>query len=123
MEALFPFGSRGAHFYVLAVRTLLFSTAILFCLCVQWLPLSATPHDMLVRGRYRRGVGEMKGRCVQRLPLSATLHDMLVRILLSALPLLMIIPYLFPISRLYLAYISPISPPSRCASSSARCPY
>ena len=94
MEALFPFGSRGAHFYVLAVRTLLFSTAILFCLCVQWLPLSATPHDML-----------------------------LLRILLSALPLLMIIPYLFPISRLYLAYISPISPPSRCASSSARCPY
>ena len=49
MEALFPFGSRGAQFYVLAVRTLLFSTAILFCLCVQWLPLSATPHDMLVR--------------------------------------------------------------------------
>jgi calmodulin len=49
MEALFPFGSKGASFYVFAVRTLLFSTAILFCLCVQWIPLSATPHDMLVR--------------------------------------------------------------------------
>jgi hypothetical protein len=34
MEALFPFGSWGSTFYVFAVRTLLFSTAILFCLCV-----------------------------------------------------------------------------------------
>jgi len=56
MESLFPFGgkradgsSKGQTFYVFAVRTLLFSTAILFCLCVQWIPLSATPHDMLVR--------------------------------------------------------------------------
>ena len=50
MEALFPYAwLGGAAFYVFAVRTLLFATAILFCLCVQWIPLSATPHDMLVR--------------------------------------------------------------------------
>ena len=50
MEALFPYAwLGGSAFYVFAVRTLLFSTAILFCLCVQWIPLSATPHDMLVR--------------------------------------------------------------------------
>ena len=43
MEALFPFGSKGTIFYIFLVRTLLFSTAILFCLFVQWIPLSRSP--------------------------------------------------------------------------------
>jgi Ca2+-binding EF-hand superfamily protein len=49
MEALFPFGSKGPSFYIFAARTLLFSTAILFCLCVQWIPLSGSGQDMVKR--------------------------------------------------------------------------